>query len=198
MRKLSILLFTITFFLNTQLQAYSSDPKEFIEELVNDALSKLASKNLEKDIKINFIENIALENVDINALGLYTLGELRKSSSKEDLVNYQQKFEKYFLKSLTSRLTDYSSSKFKVLNADKKSSNYTIVTTKVYPNDGGPEIKIDWRIYTKNPDKPFIRDMIIEGLSLARTQKEEFASILNSNDNDINILINKLEEFVNN
>jgi phospholipid transport system substrate-binding protein len=198
MRKLSILLFTITFFLNTQLQAYSSDPKEFIEELVNDALSKLASKNLEKDIKINFIENIALENVDINALGLYTLGELRKSSSKEDLVNYQQKFEKYFLKSLTSRLTDYSSSKFKVLNADKKSSNYTIVTTKVYPNDGGPEIKIDWRIYTKNPDKPLIRDMIIEGLSLARTQKEEFASILNSNDNDINILINKLEEFVNN
>jgi len=198
MRKLSILLFTITFFLNTQLQAYSSDPKEFIEELVNDALSKLASKNLEKDIKINFIENIALENVDINALGLYTLGELRKSSSKEDLVNYQQKFEKYFLKSLTSRLTDYSSSKFKVLNADKKSSNYTIVTTKVYPNDGGPEIKIDWRIYTKNPDKPLIRDMIIEGLSLARTQKEEFASILNSNDNNINILINKLEEFINN
>ena len=198
MRKLSILLFAITFFLNTQLQAYSSDPKEFIEELVNDALSKLASKNLEKDIKINFIENIALENVDINALGLYTLGELRKSSSKEDLVNYQQKFEKYFLKSLTSRLTDYSSSKFKVLNADKKSSNYTIVTTKVYPNDGGPEIKIDWRIYTKNPDKPLIRDMIIEGLSLARTQKEEFASILNSNDNNINILINKLEEFINN
>tara|TARA_B100001059_G_C17809631_1_gene571448 strand:+ start:1686 stop:2282 length:597 start_codon:yes stop_codon:yes gene_type:complete len=198
MRKLSILLFAITFFLNTQLQAYSSDPKEFIEELVNDALSKLASKNLEKDIKINFIENIALENVDINALGLYTLGELRKSSSKEDLVNYQQKFEKYFLKSLTSRLTDYSSSKFEVLNADKKSSNYTIVTTKVYPNDGGPEIKIDWRIYTKNPDKPLIRDMIIEGLSLARTQKEEFASILNSNDNNINILINKLEEFINN
>ena len=197
MRKLSILLFAITFFLNTQLQAYSSDPKEFIEELVNDALSKLASKNLEKDIKINFIENIALENVDINALGLYTLGELRKSSSKEDLVNYQQKFEKYFLKSLTSRLTDYSSSKFEVLNADKKSSNYTIVTTKVYPNDGGPEIKIDWRIYTKNPTKPLIRDLIVEGLSLARTQKEEFASILNSNNNQIELLILKLKEFNN-
>ena len=198
MRKLSILLFAITFFLNTQLQAYSSDPKEFIEELVNDALSKLASKNLEKDIKINFIENIALENVDINALGLYTLGELRKSSSKEDLVNYQQKFEKYFLKSLTSRLTDYSSSKFEVLNADKKSSNYTIVTTKVYPNDGGPEIKIDWRIYTKISNNPLIRDLIIEGLSLARTQKEEFSSILNSNDGDINALYKTLENFSKN
>ena len=103
MRKLSILLFAITFFLNTQLQAYSSDPKEFIEELVNDALSKLASKNLEKDIKINFIENIALENVDINALGLYTLGELRKSSSKEDLVNYQQ----YFLFPRNNRQAQY-------------------------------------------------------------------------------------------
>ena len=148
----------------------------------------------EKEI---FIEEIALENVDINALGLYTLGELRKSSNKEDISNYQKSFEKYFLKSLTSRLTDYSSSRFEILSADKKSSNYTIVSSRVTPVNGGPEIKIDWRIYTKNPDKPLIRDLIVEGLSLARTQKEEFASILNSNNNDIKILIRKLKEFVN-
>ena len=131
-------------------------------------------------------------------MGLYTLGELRKSSSKDDLIDYQKSFEKYFLKSLTSRLTDYSSSKFEVLGSEKKSSNYTIINSKVSPIDGGPEIKIDWRIYTKNPDKPLIRDLIVEGLSLARTQKEEFASILSSNNNDIKILINKLNEFSNN
>ena len=139
-----------------------------------------------------------MENVDINALGLYTLGELRKSAAKSDIINYQLVFEKYFLKSLTSRLTDYSSSKFEIVNVDKKSSNYTIVSSKVVPLDGKPEIKIDWRIYTKNPEKPLIRDLIVEGLSLARTQKEEFASILSSNNNDINILILKLKEFINN
>ena len=107
-------------------------------------------------------------------------------------------FEKYFLKSITSRLSDYSSSEFEVLGEEKKSANYTIVNSKVIPNDGSPEIKIDWRIYTKNPEKPLIRDLIVEGLSLARTQKEEFASILSSNNNNIKILINKLEEFVSN
>ena len=114
------------------------------------------------------------------------------------IANYQKTFEKYFLKSLTSRLLDYSTSKFEVIEEDKKSANYTIVKSKVLPNDGGPEIKIDWRIYTKNPDKPLIRDLIVEGLSLARTQKEEFASILSSNNNDIQILIGKLDEFVKN
>ena len=122
---------------------------------------------------------------------------MRKSSNEEDITNFQKSFEKYFLKSLTSRLSDYSSSKFEIVG-DDKSSNYTIVSSKVMPNDGGPEIKIDWRIYTKNPEKPLIRDLIVEGLSLARTQKEEFASILSSNDNNIKILINKLDEFVNN
>ena len=145
-----------------------------------------------------FIEKVALENVDVKALGLYTLGELRKSSSNEDISNFLKSFEKYFLKSLTSRLTDYSSSEFKILNADKKSVNYTIVSSKVKPKDGGPEIKIDWRVYTKNPEKPLIRDLIVEGLSLARTQKEEFASILSSSNNDIKVLISKLDEFVNN
>ena len=197
MRRISVYLFSIIFFYNSHLLAYSSNPKEFINELVNDALSKLADKNLNKQEKEIFIEEIALENVDINALGLYTLGELRKSSIKEDISSYQESFEKYFLKSLTSRLTDYTSSRFEVLSADKKSSNYTIVSSRIMPEDGGPEIKIDWRIYTKNPDKPLIRDLIVEGLSLARTQKEEFASILSSNNNDIKILISKLKEFIN-
>ena len=178
--------------------AYSANPKDFVNELVKDAIHKLADKNLNDDQKSSFIEKIALENVDINALGLYTLGELRKSSNKDDIFNYQKSFEKYFLKSLTSRLTDYSSSEFEILGEDKKSSNYTIVNSKVTPSDGSPEIKIDWRIYTKNPEKPLIRDLIVEGLSLARTQKEEFSSILSSNNNDIKILINKLDDFINN
>tara|TARA_B110001452_G_scaffold213653_1_gene184428 strand:+ start:110 stop:706 length:597 start_codon:yes stop_codon:yes gene_type:complete len=198
MKKLGIFLISIIFIFQTNLYPYSSDPKMFVEELVNEAINKLSDKDLTIDEKYKFIEKIALENVDINALGLYTLGELRKSSEKKDIIKYQQTFEKYFLKSLTSRLTDYSSSDFEVTNIDKKSSNYTIVSSKVSPKDGNPEIKIDWRIYTKNPDKPLIRDLIVEGLSLARTQKEEFASILNSNNNDLIFLINKLEEFVKN
>ena len=198
MKRLVCYLTSLFIFLSTSLLAYSSNPKEFVNELVGDALSKLSDKNLNQDQKSTFIENVALENVDINALGLYTLGELRKSSSKDDLKEYQKSFEKYFLKSLTSRLTDYSSSKFEILGSEKKSANYTIVNSKVSPIDGGPEIKIDWRIYTKNPEKPLIRDLIVEGLSLARTQKEEFASILSSNNNDIKFLINKLDEFSNN
>ena len=114
------------------------------------------------------------------------------------MSDYLASFKKYFLKSLTSRLSDYSSSTFEITEVEKKSVNYTIVSSKVKPSDGGPEIKIDWRIYTKNPEKPLIRDLIVEGLSLARTQKEEFASILNSNNNDINVLIIKLKEFINN
>ena len=198
MKRISVYLVSLFFFFQTSLLSYSSNPVVFVEELVVDAISKLSDKNLSKDQKAIFIEKVALENVDINALGLYTLGELRKSSSEDDISNYQISFKKYFLKSLTSRLTDYSSSEFEILGEDKKSSNYTIVNSKIKPLDGGPEIKIDWRIYTKNPDKPLIRDLIVEGLSLARTQKEEFASILNSNNNDINILIIKLKEFVKN
>ena len=198
MIKLSVYFVSIFLLIQSPLHAYSSNPKEFINELVTDVITKLGDKNLNKEQKEIFIEEIALEHVDINALGLYTLGELRKSSSKNDISEYQKSFEKYFLKSLTSRLTDYSSSKFEVLEEDKKSANYTIVKSKVTPNDGGPEIKIDWRVYTKNPEKPLIRDLIVEGLSLARTQKEEFSSILSSNNNDIKILISKLEKFVNN
>jgi len=186
------------FFFESSLLSYSSDPKDFVNELVQDAITKLADKNLDKDQKAKFVEKLALENVDINALGLYTLGELRKSANSDDITNYQKSFRNYFLKSLTSRLTDYSESKFEILGADKKSESYTIINSKVSPNDGNPEIIIDWRVYTKNPDKPLIRDLIVEGLSLARTQKEEFASILSSNNNDIKALIKKLDEFVNN
>ena len=170
MKRIGVYLISLIFFFQSPLFSYSSNPKDFVNELVIEAITKLSDKNLNKLQKEAFVEEVALENVDINALGLYTLGELRKSASESDISDYQKSFEKYFLKSLTSRLTDYSESKFEVLGEDKKSSNYTIVNSKVSP-DGGPEIKIDWRIYTKNPDKPLIRDLIVEGLSLARTQK---------------------------
>jgi phospholipid transport system substrate-binding protein len=198
MKKTVVYLIALFLYFQGSLLSYSSNPKDFINELVNDAIGKLADKGVSKDEKALFIEKIALDNVDINALGLYTLGELRKSSNEEDISNYKKTFQQYFLKSLTSRLSDYSSSKFEIIGEDKKSINYTIVNSKVTPEDGGVEIKIDWRVYTKNPDKPLIRDLIVEGLSLARTQKEEFASILNANNNDIKVLIKKLDEFVNN
>ena len=198
MNRSFIYFFFIFFFFQASLQSYSSNPKDFIKELVDDAINHLSNKDIGEEDKASFIEKIALENVDINALGLYTLGELRKSTDKEKLESYQKSFEKYFLKSLTSRLNDYSSSKFEILEEDKKSNSYTIIKSKITPEDGGPEIKIDWRVYTKNPEQPLIRDLIVEGLSLARTQKEEFASILSSNNNDIEILINKLDEFSNN
>jgi phospholipid transport system substrate-binding protein len=201
MKKLSLILISLFFLSNSTFAStytYSSDPKMFVSELVNDAINKLSDNNLSKEEKATFVENVAIENVDINALGLYTLGELRKSTDKNSLENYQQAFKKYFLKSLTSRLTDYSSNKFEIIDAEKKSSNYTIVKSKIISNKNQPEIKIDWRVYTKNPDKPLIRDLIVEGLSLARTQKEEFSSILSANNNDIGILISELEKFNNN
>ena len=197
-KKLSVVLISLLFLIliYTPLQAYSSNPKDFINELVNDAISKLSDKTIQVDEKVSYIENIAIKNVDIKALGLYTLGELRKSTQDEKLEKYLNAFEKYFLKSLTSRLTEYSSSEFEITGSDQKSANYTIIKSKVVPQNGDPEIKIDWRVYTKNPEKPLIRDLIVEGLSLARTQKEEFSSILSSNNNDIESLILKLEEFV--
>ena len=194
----SIIVLFLLIFQSSFATTYSSDPQTFVKEMVNDAINTLSNKNLTDEEKANFVENLAMDNVDINGLGLYTLGELRKSADKTNLEKYQRTFEKYFLKSLTSRLTDYSSNKFEVISSEKKSSNYTIVKSKIAKSENQPEIKIDWRIYTKNSEKPLIRDLIVEGLSLARTQKEEFASILSSNNNDINILIIKLEEFLNN
>ena len=178
--------------------AYSTQPKLFIDELVNDVVSILTETSTSVKDKNKKIEEIAKENVDIPALGLYTLGSLRKTLDAEKLNEYNDLFSKYFLKSLTSRLTDYSSQKFEIIDEEQKSANYTIVNSKIASSDKNPEIKISWRIYTKNPEKPLIRDLIVEGLSLAKTQKEEFASILNSNNNDINALLNKLKEFVSN
>ena len=199
MKKISsILILFLLIFKTSIANTYDADPKIFIEELLNDLTNKISDKNIDKEEKKEFIEKIALENVDIKALGLYTLGDLRKSTDKNSLSKYQDSFQKYFLKSLTSRLTDYSNNKFQIISADKKSVSYTIVKSKIFESENKPEIKIDWRVYTKNPEKPLIRDLIVEGLSLARTQKEEFTSILSSNNNDINILISKLEEFVNN
>ena len=183
---------------NSYAVSYNSDPKIFITELVDDAIKTLNDKSLTQAEKNKAVEKIALENVDIRALGMYTLGNFRKTIEKEKLQKYQELFEKYFLKSLTSRLTDYSSKKFKVIDAKQKNAKYTIVHSKISESSSQPEIKIDWRVYTKDPLKPLIRDLIVEGLSLARTQKEEFASILNSNNNDINILFSKLEEFISN
>ena len=195
MKKLGVILLSI-FLLNfSYSNAYNSDPEIFVKELVDDALQKLSDKNINESEKVSFIEKIALENVDLNALSLYTLGELRKSTNKEKLAEYQSIFEKYFLKSLTSRLKDYSSGTFEIISSDKKSASYTIVKSKIPKNEKKPEIKIDWRIYTKNADKPLIRDLIVEGLSLARTQKEEFSSIINSNDGKIEALLKNLSDF---
>ena len=158
----------------------------------------MSDKSLSLEEKNKTIKKIAIENVDIKALGLYTLGKIRKDLDENTIDEYQNLFQKYFLKSLTSRLTDYSSQKFEVIESEQKSSNYTIVKSKIAESVKSPEIKIDWRVYTKNPQTPLIRDLIVEGLSLARTQKEEFASILNSNNNDINALVKKLQEFISN
>ena len=198
--KKTIFAIVFTFFTFTETFAvkYNSDPKIFIEELVNDALKTLSDKSINKQDKAKVIEKIALENVDIYALGLYTLGDIRKSLDKSVLVKYNKLFESYFLKSLTSRLTEYSQSKFEIIGADQKNAKYTIVNSKITENTNQPEIKIDWRVYTKDPSKPLIRDLIVEGLSLAKTQKEEFSSILNSNNNNIDILFSKLEEFISN
>ena len=198
--KRSFIIILSIFLVNTSVSSvtYNSEPKIFITELVNDAIITLRDKSKSTEEKSKFIEKIALENVDIRALGFYTLGDIRKTLSKDILMKYEKLFESYFLKSLTSRLTDYSSNKFEVLESEQKSANYTIVSSKIAESNNQPEIKIDWRVYTKNPDKPLIRDLIVEGLSLARTQKEEFNSILSSNNNDINALLKKLEEFISN
>ena len=190
---------SLTFLINyNYLFAYSSQPKLFISELVNDVVLVLSEAGLSVKDKNQKIEEIAKKNVDIPALGLYTLGSVRKTLDDEKLNEYNDLFSKYFLKSLTSRLSEYSTQKFEIIDAEQKSTNYTIVNSKIASSDKNPEIKISWRVYTKNPEKPLIRDLIVEGLSLAKTQKEEFASILNSNNNDINVLLDKLKEFVSN
>ena len=183
-------------FLQISCIAYSSDPEQFIAEIVDEAKIVLNS-DAPKEEKAKKLSDIALKTVDIKGIGYYTLGSKRKELTPEELKRYEKIFQKYFLKSFTSRLTDYSDPKIAVLSAEKISEKYTIVKTMLLKTNKKPEVKIDWRVYTKDPDRPLIRDLIVEGLRLARTQKEEFASILSSNDNDINALFTKLEEFIN-
>tara|TARA_B110000211_G_C14020729_1_gene527547 strand:- start:46 stop:645 length:600 start_codon:yes stop_codon:yes gene_type:complete len=197
-RLINVFIFVTLILVSTNSFAYNSDPKIFINELVNDAIATLSDKNIPKIEKNKKIKVIALQNVDIEALGMYTLGSIRKSLDQATLAKYKNLFERYFLKSLTSRLNDYSSKKFEVFGSEPKSETYTMVNSKIAETSSQPEILIDWRVYTKDPAKPLIRDLIVEGLSLAKTQKEEFSSILNSNNNDINILFAKLEEFIKN
>ena len=197
-RLINLFVFLTLIFVSTNSFSYNSEPKAFISELVKDAIKTLSNKNISKADKEKKITEIATENIDINALGMYTLGDKRKALDKETLREYKILFEKYFLKSLTSRLKDYTEKKFEVISSDQKSETYTIVNSKIGKSPSQPEIKIDWRVYTKNVTKPLIRDLIVEGLSLAKTQKEEFASILNSNKDNINILFLKLQEFIDN
>ena len=198
MKKLVFIFFIFLVLNNNKLQAYSSEPKSFISELVTEAVNVLSDKSLSDEKKTNVIALIAKENVDIKALGYYTLGSVRKSLDQSLLEQYNNLFEKYFLKSLTSRLSEYSDQTFEVTGSEQKSANYTIVFSNVRGGTKSPEIKVNWRVYTKNPNKPLIRDLIVEGLSLAKTQKEEFASILNSNNNDVAKLLDRLKEFINN
>jgi len=174
---------------------YSSDPKQFITEIVNEAKKILVDTNT-KEFKEAKLSEIALETVDIKGVAYYSLGKYRKQLTDEQLKKYLELFEKYFLKSFTSRLTDYSDPKIDVLSTEVINAKYTIVKSLLLATDKKPEVKIEWRIYTKNPDKPLIRDLIIEGLSLARTQKEEFASVIETNNGDINKLFTTLKEFI--
>ena len=177
--------------------SFSIEPDVFVQSTVNRA-SKLLGENISKDEKIEKLKLIAKETVDIRGIGFYTLGIKRKSLSGEEKKRYAKLFEKYFLKSFSSRLAEYTNPEIDVINKEKLNDSYTIVNSVLKATKERPEINIDWRIYTKDPNNPLIRDLIIEGLSLARTQKEEFASILNSNNGDIEVLFKTLKNFSNN
>ena len=177
--------------------SHSIEPDVFVQSTVNRA-SNVLSKDISKEQKINELKVIAKETVDIRGVGFYSLGSARKNLDQNQKIRYSKLFESYFLKSFSSRLAEYTNPEIEVLGKEVLNKNYTIVNSLLIGTSDRPEVKIDWRIYTKNPDNPLIRDLIIEGLSLARTQKEEFSSILNSNDGDINILFKALDEFSNN
>ena len=190
-KKFLLVLFFYTFSLAS---SYSIEPDVFVQSTVNRA-SNVLSKDISKEEKINELKVIAKETVDIIGVGFYSLGQVRKNLNEKQKIKYSELFESYFLKSFSSRLAEYTNPEIEVLGKETLNKNYTIVNSLLIGTSDRPEVKIDWRIYTKNPDNPLIRDLIIEGLSLARTQKEEFASILNSNDGDINFLFKSLDEF---
>jgi len=188
--------FLLLFLFLNNATANTSDPEKFIQEIVDEAKKILVKTNSAK-YRSEKLTEIALVTVDIKGVGLYTLGSYRKNLTEEQKKEYSNLFKEYFLKTFVSRLTDYSEPKIDVISSEKKNEKYTIVSSILLATDKKPEVKIDWRVYTKNPNKLLIRDLIIEGLSLARTQKEEFSSIIESNDGDINTLFNKLREFIN-
>ena len=194
MKKIFIILFLFNII---SFSAFSIEPDVFVQSTVNRA-SQILSKNISKEEKINQLKLVAKDTVDIRGVGYYSLGSARKKLNNDQKKEYLILFEGYFLKSFSSRLSEYTNPKIEVQGKNVLNENYTIVNSLLIATSERPEVKIDWRVYTKNPDKPLIRDLIIEGLSLARTQKEEFASILNSNDNDINALFKVLKEFSDN
>ena len=194
MKKFFTILLLINLFINN---ANSIEADVFVQSTVNRA-SEILSKNISKEEKMSGLKIIAKETVDIRGIGFYSIGSTRKVLNENQKQKYFDLFENYFLKSFSSRLSEYTNPKIEVQGKNVINKNYTIVNSILVGSTDRPEIKIDWRIYTKNPDNPLIRDLIIEGLSLARTQKEEFASVLSSNDNDINALFKTLEEFSKN
>ena len=193
-KKIFIIVFLLHINNNT---AYSIEPDVFVQSTVNRA-SQVLSENISKEEKIDKLKIIAKETVDIKGVGYYSLGSARKNLDEQKIRKYSVLFEEYFLKSFSSRLAEYTNPEIDVKSKEFLSKNYTIVNSILVATSKRPEVKIDWRIYTKNPKNPLIRDLIIEGLSLARTQKEEFASILNSNDGDIETLFKALEDFSKN
>ena len=190
-KRLLIIIFGINFLISN---VFAIEADVFVQSTVNRA-SKLLSENISKEKKIVELKLIAKDTVDIKGIGFYTLGAVRKNLSDENKKKYSLLFEEYFLKSFSSRLAEYTNPEIDVFGKEVLNKNYTIVNSILKATNERPEIKIDWRIYTKNPEQPLIRDLIIEGLSLARTQKEEFASVLNNNDGNINALFKTLEEF---
>ena len=194
MKKIFFIIIFLIIGLTQKTFAYSSDPKQFVSEVIAETKKILMETNT-KEYKTKKLSEMALETVDIKGVAYYSLGNYRKELNDEQLKEYLILFEKYFLKSFSSRLTDYSEPKIEVISAKILNPKYTMVESLLLGTDKKPEVKIDWRIYTKNPDKPLIRDLIIEGLSLARTQKEEFSSIIEANNGDITKLFITLKEF---
>ena len=191
--KFSLILILFSTFVE---KSFSLEPEKFVQSVVDEA-SLVLTKNFSKEQKIEKLRSIAKKSVDIKGIGFYTLGAHRKTLSDDQKKEYSKLFEGYFLKSFASRLSDYTDPKINVVDSKKLNEKYTIVSSVLVATDKRPEVKIDWRIYTKNPDEPLIRDLIIEGLSLARTLKEEFNSIIQSNDGNINALFTNLKEFIN-
>ena len=196
LKKKNFLFIILLLFFGLIKNSYSIEPNIFVQSTVNRA-STILSNNFSKEEKIEKLKEVALETVDIKGIGFYSLGKHRKNLNDQQKKEYSELFNKYFLKSFSSRLAEYSNPKIDVNSHEKISEKYTIVLSTLIATDERPEVKIDWRVYTKNPEKPLIRDLIIEGLSLARTQKEEFNSIIQSNDGDINALFSSLKKFIN-